>query len=141
MPVLTMYDYEFTETSLFNRFSTKVLVPDRIPDRALLANGLSEKKLVKYSGIKEELYVRSFEAQVGFRAHLMQRAGSQDKILAVLRPPATRASAVDSPNVRLGGSRIDPLHSGLMPRLPVAVKPRGPTTSVTEKLLDPCHLV
>lgn len=98
MPVLTMYDYEFTETSLFNRFSTKVLVPDRIPDNVLRGNGLSQKKLVKYPGIKEELYVRSFEAQVGFRPALLQQfgqVGSQDKILAVLRPPATTANYHD----------------------------------------------
>jgi len=98
MPVLTMYDYEFTETSLFNRFSTKVLVPDGLPDEVLLANGLPEKKLVKYPGIKEELYVRSFEPSNTFRTDLLKQSGmddGEDKILAVLRPPATTANYHD----------------------------------------------
>src|SRR6185369_15255198 len=35
IPVITMYDYEFTETTIFNSFSDKVLIPDQIPDKTL----------------------------------------------------------------------------------------------------------
>ena len=95
IPVLTMYDYEFTETWLFNRMSNKVLVPDRIPDRDLLANGLPEKKRVKYPGIKEELYVRNFHPTPNFREQLLKTSGAspdEETILAVLRPPASTAN-------------------------------------------------
>lgn len=95
IPVITMYDYEFTETSIFNRFSDKVLVPDRIPDDVLDSIGLSAKKRVKYPGIKEELYVRAFEATPGSRQHLFEKFGvsaSETKVLAVVRPPATTAN-------------------------------------------------
>ena len=44
IPVLTMYDYEFTETGIFNRFSTRVLVPDTIPDDVLDEIGISRRK-------------------------------------------------------------------------------------------------
>jgi uncharacterized protein len=95
IPVLTMYDYEFTETGIFNRFSEKVLVPDRIPDDVLGSMGLSPKKRVKYPGIKEELYVRRFEPTIGTRRGLLEKFGVSDtraSVLAVVRPPATTAN-------------------------------------------------
>ena len=95
IPVITMYDYEWTETSIFNSFSDKVLVPDGIPDDALDSIGLSQTKRAMYPGIKEELYVRHFSAEAGFRARFLTehgRAGAADNILVVLRPPATSAN-------------------------------------------------
>jgi predicted glycosyltransferase len=95
IPVLTMYDYEFTETSIFNRFSTKVLVPDRIPDTVLNGIGLAANKRVKYAGIKEELYVNPFEPTAGFRERFLARHGHESeacKVLVTLRPPATTAN-------------------------------------------------
>jgi predicted glycosyltransferase len=94
-PVLTMYDYEFTETTLFNRFSTRVLVPDAIPDAVLEEVGLPPAKRVKYPGIKEELYVKGFEPDLEFRSKFLRehhRAGDEAKVLVTLRPPATTAN-------------------------------------------------
>jgi predicted glycosyltransferase len=88
IPALTMYDYEFTETSIFNRFSDKVLVPDRLPDDVL--KGVAPAKLVQYAGIKEELYIRNFHIDSNFRSD--QLGVSENKILAILRPPATTAN-------------------------------------------------
>jgi len=93
IPVITMYDYEFTETKIFNRFSDRVLVPDRIPDSVLAEIGLPKKKLKKYPGIKEELYVRSFEPSGDFHKRFAAEHNfSVEAILAVLRPPATTAN-------------------------------------------------
>jgi predicted glycosyltransferase len=95
IPVLTMYDYEFTETSIFNRFSTKVLVPDRIPDSVLDEIGLGANKRVKYPGLKEELYVNRFEPTPDFRKRFLTKHGHADearKVLVTLRPPATTAN-------------------------------------------------
>ena len=91
IPVITMYDYEHTETFVFNRFSNRVLVPDRIPDTVLDGIGLSPAKRVKYPGIKEELYVRNFEPTASFRDNLLNRDLSE-WVLAVVRPPATTAN-------------------------------------------------
>ena len=60
IPSVTMYDYEFVSTGLFNRLSTKVMLPDGLPDDRLRVLGLSEKKVLKYSGFKEEVYVTDF---------------------------------------------------------------------------------
>lgn len=95
IPVLTMYDYEFTETFIFNRFSTRVIVPERIPDEVLDSIALKPSKRAKYPGIKEELYVRSFEKEQDFRKQLFDRyglTGAENDILVVLRPPATTAN-------------------------------------------------
>jgi predicted glycosyltransferase len=95
IPVVTMYDYEFTETRIFNRFSDKVIVPDRIPDEVLSEIGLSASGRRKYPGIKEELYVRSFRPTADFRERFLHEQGvanANAKILAVVRPPATTAN-------------------------------------------------
>jgi len=95
IPVITMYDYEFTETRIFNRFSSRVLVPDAIPDDVLDKRGLIAKIRNKYPGIKEELYVRTFTPIPDFLRDLLadhQIACNEDKVIVVFRPPATTAN-------------------------------------------------
>ena len=95
IPVITMYDYEHTETTIFNRFSDLVMMPERIPDTALDAIGLPVSKRVKYPGIKEELYVRNFHPIPNFGRQFLERifqANPAEWTLAVLRPPATTAN-------------------------------------------------
>lgn len=95
VPVLTMYDYEFTETTLFNRFSSRVLIPEAIPDTVLDEIGLPAGKRVKYPGIKEELYVCSFVPDPEFRSRFLREyrpAGGEEKVFVTLRPPASTAN-------------------------------------------------
>ena len=93
IPVVTMYDYEFTETRIFNRFSDIVLVPDHIPDTVLDEINLPIAKRRKYPGIKEELYVKDFLPVPEFRSQfLKQHNADENSILDVLRPPATTAN-------------------------------------------------
>jgi predicted glycosyltransferase len=97
IPIVTMYDYEFTETRIFNIFSDRVLVPDRIPESTLNEIGLPIYKRGKYPGIKEELYVSKFQGAQNFRETLFAKHNvSDDKVLAVLRPPATTANYHDA---------------------------------------------
>lgn len=93
IPTVTMYDYEFTETRIFNKLSEVVLVPDAIPDDVLDEIGLPLKKRRKYPGIKEELYVRSFLPTPNFRERFAEEHGfSSDAVIAILRPPASTAN-------------------------------------------------
>lgn len=93
IPVLTLYDYEFTETRIFNTLSDRVCVPEAIPDDVLDQISLSPDKRAKYPGIKEELYVATFEPEGAFRQKLLDQYDiSQTSVLAVLRPPATTAN-------------------------------------------------
>ncbi|MFN0141757.1 MAG: DUF354 domain-containing protein [Pyrinomonadaceae bacterium] len=97
IPIVTMYDYEFTETRIFNIFSDRVLVPERIPESVLNEIGLPMYKRVRYPGIKEELYLVKFQPTPNFRETLFAKHDvSVEKSLAVLRPPATTANYHDA---------------------------------------------
>ncbi len=95
IPVITMYDYEFTETKIFNLFSEKVLIPAQISDETLDEIGLEKSKRVKYDGLKEEIYLNYFQTDESFWQNFQKENNleiSEDKILIALRPPATTAN-------------------------------------------------
>lgn len=94
VPIITMYDYEYTETRIFNWLSHKILVPEAIPDEVLDKIRLPARKRAKYPGIKEELYVREFQPTPSFRQRFFENQGVDvgERVLAVLRPPATTAN-------------------------------------------------
>lgn len=95
IPIITMYDYEFTETKIFNRFSDKVLVPEKIPDKILDEIGLAIPKRIKYQGLKEELYLNYFQPNQTFWKNFASKNQlnlEQKTILVALRPPATTAN-------------------------------------------------
>jgi len=85
LPVMTLYDYEFASCRLYNMFSDRILVPDVIPDDRLVSQGLNLKKLVRYPGLKEEVYVYGFRPDNGITDKLEL---DREKVLVTLRPPA-----------------------------------------------------
>ncbi|HEY2866065.1 MAG TPA: DUF354 domain-containing protein, partial [Pyrinomonadaceae bacterium] len=97
IPVITMYDYEHTETWIFNRFSTRVLVPQMIPDEVLDGIGLNADSRIKYPGLKEEVYLHYFSPGDAFREILTEFGVSfnDSAVVAVIRPPATTANYHD----------------------------------------------
>ena len=95
IPVISMYDYEFTETTIFNRFSDKVLIPEQIPDATLDEIGLPVAKRIKYKGLKENLYLKYFKPDENFRHEFIAENGLNiptETIIIALRPPATTAN-------------------------------------------------
>lgn len=95
---LLMMDYEFTETRIFNRYANDILVPVFIPDKRLSSNGIDLKKVIRYNGFKEELYLSSFKADENFRKSI-DVSGSD--ILAVIRPPGMLGNYHDSKSEEL----------------------------------------
>lgn len=115
LPIITMYDYEFTETVIFNTFSNKVLVPEKIPDETLREIGLPPKKRVKYEGYKEELYLRHYEADMRFLETVAEENEiriDQNKIIVTLRPPASAANYHNEESERV----LQKLLEKLLPR-------------------------
>lgn len=113
IPVITMYDYEFTETRIFNTFSDRVLVPDGIDDEILDDIGLSASKRYKYPGLKEELYIRRFAPASGFLSDLSRQVGTEtppERALVLLRPPATTANYHDSRSDSIFAALLDHLN-------------------------------
>ncbi len=88
IPCVTMYDYEFVSTGIFNRLSSLVLLPDALPDELLASLHLSPDRICKYPGLKEEVYLGNFTPD---RSVLDTLEVQQDEILIALRPPATAA--------------------------------------------------
>jgi uncharacterized protein len=104
IPVLTMYDYEFTETAIFNRLSDKVLIPGKIPDATLDAINLPTEKRVKYQGLKEELYLNYFRPDENFWREFTETNNLKildESVLVALRPPATTANYHNEESERL----------------------------------------
>lgn len=95
IPVITMYDYEYTETFIFNTLSDRVLIPHRIPDVTLDKIGLKAHKRLKYEGFKEELYLNYYEPDAAFWQKVESENSitiDQSKVIVTLRPPASSAN-------------------------------------------------
>jgi len=82
---VTMLDYEYTETGIFNFFSDWLLIPALIPAERLSGAGLDMKKVIRYNGFKEELYLGSFIPDESLRGKLEI---PEKNILLTLRPSA-----------------------------------------------------
>ena len=83
IPTVVICDYEFAEP-VPGVAPTYVMVPEVIPDASVRFG----KHVLKYPGIKEDVYVPGFKPDVGIRAEL----GLDDQTVTVtLRPPATEA--------------------------------------------------
>jgi len=82
---IVMMDYEYTETKIFNYFSTYMLIPKYIPDSRLTSVGLNLQKIIRYNGFKEQIYLNNFKPDKNFREQINI---SDESILVVIRPPA-----------------------------------------------------
>jgi hypothetical protein len=90
---LLMLDYEYTESRIFNALSTWMLAPDYIPDERFRSVGIDTGKMLRYPGFKEQLYLRDFKRDSGFRGRL---GVEDDMILVTVRSPAMEGNYHDS---------------------------------------------
>ena len=90
---ILMMDYEYTEATIFKLFSNHILIPEYIPDSRLQSVNIDLKKVVRYPGFKEQLYLNDFSPEPGFRSQLGIGDG---KILVTIRPPAMEGNYHDS---------------------------------------------
>ena len=98
IPSVVMLDYEFTESRIFNCFSSYLYMPAIIPDNRLKEAGFNLKKVLRYNGLKEEIYLAGFRPELGFR----ENCGlSDDVILVAIRPPAVLGNYHDTRSERL----------------------------------------
>src|SRR5580700_65334 len=87
IPTITITDYE--HASWIGTFQRAwVMAPDVIPKDVFLAKGYKEDQILRYPGIKEDVYAPSFLPDATVR----QRLSLSDQDLVVtIRPPATEA--------------------------------------------------
>lgn len=104
LPSLVMLDYEYTESRVFNYFGTRIAVPAAIPDRRLRDAGFNLKKVIRYDGFKEEIYLDDFVPTGGFRRQI---GVAENSILVTMRPPSTTGNYHDPRSEELFRACLD----------------------------------
>ncbi|PYS92698.1 MAG: hypothetical protein DMF64_08465 [Acidobacteria bacterium] len=89
---VTLMDYEHQPANhLAFRLATRVIVPRAFPAAALRRFGASARKVRRYDGTKEDVYLADFAPDPNFTAQLRTLGIDADDVLVVVRPPAREA--------------------------------------------------
>jgi uncharacterized protein len=89
---VTLMDYEHQPANhLAFRLANRVIVPASFPNESLNKFGASNRKVFRYEGIKEDVYLAGFKQDTSFQNELAQLGISPEHILIVVRPPASFA--------------------------------------------------
>jgi predicted glycosyltransferase len=85
-------DYEYQPANhLAFRFTSRIIVPTCFPDRRLQRYGASPRKVRRYHGTKEDVYLSTFQPDPSFAMQLCVLGISSDNVLVLMRPPAHEA--------------------------------------------------
>jgi len=87
IPTLTILDYEHVSWINWFRHSW-ILAPEIIPEKAVEEFGVRPNHILRYPGIKEDVYVPSFHPD-GSIGELLGLTG--DDVIVTIRPPASEA--------------------------------------------------
>jgi len=86
---VTLMDYEYQPANhLAFRLTSRLIVPASFPDRRLRRYGASPRKIKRYHGTKEDVYLADFQPDPSFEAQLFQLGIQPDNVLVLMRPPA-----------------------------------------------------
>ena len=91
---VTLMDYEHQPANhLAFRLASRVVVPEAFPAGALRRFGARARKVRRYRGIKEDVYLADFEPDAAFAGGLRGRFGVDplNDVVVVVRPPARAA--------------------------------------------------
>jgi predicted glycosyltransferase len=86
---VTMMDYEYQPANhLAFRLSSRIIVPVSFPESRLRRYGARLKKVRRYHGTKEDVYLADFRPDPAFDQRLSELGVQRDNVLVLLRPPA-----------------------------------------------------
>jgi predicted glycosyltransferase len=89
---VTLMDYEHQPANhLAFRLASRVIVPRVFPSAELRKYGASTRKVKRYEGTKEDVYLADFTADADFAGSLRALGVSEEDVLVVARPPAREA--------------------------------------------------
>lgn len=89
---VTLMDYEHQPANhLAFRLASKVIVPRAFPAKELRKHGASPRKVHRYEGIKEDVYLADFTPDPDFFKTLLTLGVAAEERLIVARPPAREA--------------------------------------------------
>ena len=87
IPSMVIFDYEHSAW-MKGMKPTWVMMPAVLPDSAGASAGIAKDHMLRYPGIKEDVYAPSFRPDPAFRERLGIGAG---ELLVTIRPPASEA--------------------------------------------------
>jgi predicted glycosyltransferase len=117
IPTLQIADYEFAKIWAVVR-PNWAMTPAMIPNDAMKLGG---DRILKYPGIKEDVYVPSFLPQDGIRQEL---GIAESEILVTMRPPASEAHYHNPDSDKVFQATI--AHLSRTPEVRMVVLPRTP---------------
>ncbi len=89
---VTLMDYEHQPANhLAFRLASRVVVPRAFPDEALSRFGARAKKVRRYDGTKEDVYLADFAPDPKFAESLRELGVEERDVLVIVRPPAREA--------------------------------------------------
>jgi len=89
---VTLMDYEHQPANhLAFRLASRVIVPRAFPAAELKKYGAATRKVKRYEGTKEDVYLADFASDPEFAETLLQLGVASDDVLVVARPPAREA--------------------------------------------------
>jgi predicted glycosyltransferase len=89
---VTLMDYEHQPANhLAFRLAHCVIVPRAFPESALRRYGANARKVRRYDGTKEDVYLADFTPDPGFTETLAALGVTTEDVLVVVRPPARDA--------------------------------------------------
>ncbi|HEX8845833.1 MAG TPA: DUF354 domain-containing protein [Pyrinomonadaceae bacterium] len=89
---VTLMDYEHQPANhLAFRLASRVVVPRAFPEEALRRYGARARKVRRYDGTKEDVYLADFKPDPLFKETLREIGVNPGDVLVVVRPPARDA--------------------------------------------------
>jgi predicted glycosyltransferase len=89
---VTLMDYEHQPANhLAFRLASRVIVPQAFPNPELKKYGASLRKVRRYDGLKEDVYLADFMPAPAFAETLRKLGVAGEDVLIVARPPASEA--------------------------------------------------
>jgi hypothetical protein len=89
---VTLMDYEHQPANhLAFRLASRVIVPRAFPAAELKKYGASMRKVKRYEGMKEDVYLADFAPEPAFAETLRKLGPASEDVLVVARPPAREA--------------------------------------------------
>ena len=89
---VTLMDYEHQPANhLAFRLASRVIVPQAFPNAELKKYGAPLRKVKRYNGLKEDVYLADFTPDPTFVETLRQLGIAGEDVLIVARPPASEA--------------------------------------------------
>ena len=89
---VNLMDYEHHPANhLSFRLASRIVVPESFPTGALRKFGANEKKVRRFAGLKEDVYLADFKADSNFQDELSAFGIMPENVLIVVRAPALEA--------------------------------------------------